>query len=125
MSKPKNMTPEQEAAWKENIRLKNRERNKKYRQKNKEKILVRQREWNREKQSERHLTRNKDEMKKYRKKWADKNNKIIRENLSNSYVAYSLRMKVLEVPPELLELKREQLRLTRLTRELKKESQNV
>jgi hypothetical protein len=125
MSKPKNMTPEQEAAWKENIRLKNRERNKKYRQKNKEKILVRQREWNREKQSERHLTRNKDEMKKYRKKWADKNNKIIRENLSNSYVAYSLRMKVLEVPPELLELKREQLRLTRLTRELKKEIQHV
>jgi len=48
-----------------------------------------------------------------------------REDLAPSYVAFVLQMSVKDVTPELLELKREQLRLTRIARELKKELKNV
>jgi hypothetical protein len=48
-----------------------------------------------------------------------------REDLAPHYVAGVLHMSVKELTPELLELKREQLRLKRITRELKKELKNV
>jgi len=48
-----------------------------------------------------------------------------REELAPHYVAGVLHMSVKDITPELLELKREQLRLTRITRELKKELKNV
>ena len=44
--------------------------------------------------------------------------------LSPSYVANLLRIPVAEIPPELLDLKREQLQLYRLTNKLRKEIRN-
>lgn len=46
--------------------------------------------------------------------------KRARQELRDSYVATTLRMKTADVPPELLALKREQLAIKRMARELKK-----
>ena len=45
MSKPKNMTPEQEVAWKDKVRKQNRERNRKWSKANPEKVRERIRKW--------------------------------------------------------------------------------
>jgi len=73
-----------------------------------------------------------DNQKKKRAKWyADNPEKVlVRKDkriieITDSLVASYLKVSVKECPPELLELKREQLKLHRLTKQLKKEIKNV
>jgi hypothetical protein len=47
------------------------------------------------------------------------------EYLPDAQVANRLRMPVAECPPELIELKRQQLAIHRITKQLKKEIKNV
>jgi hypothetical protein len=134
MSKPKNMTPEQEAAWKEKVAAKekayrevNREKRaavkKTYREVNREKELARNKAWKKANREKVHANA-RDHYEANRENEAAKRKAKVK-TLKPAYVAATLRMKVSEVPPDLLELQREQIRLIRLTRELKKESQNV
>jgi len=121
--KPKNMTKEQESAWME----KESARKKAWRELNLEKLSASQKAY-REENREKVLAKNKAYREENREKvLASKKADHIanRKALKDPYIAHLLRMKRSEAPPELLELKREQIRLTRLTRELKKELQNV
>ena len=170
MSKPKNMTPEQEAKWLE----KECARRAAYREANRERLAQQSREWranNKDKYRERmriYLEANPEKkakrnaatlewMKKNRehvnavtrKRFSDNPDKYAArkakenerrkahpdkekarakkysENLSDGYVASTLGMKVNELPSELLDLKRQQLQLIRLTKQLEKEIENV
>ena len=47
------------------------------------------------------------------------------EMLTDAYVANILKVPVKNIPPELIQLKREQLRIYRLTKQLKNEIENV
>lgn len=61
---------------------------------------------------------------KNREKYLD-NRKWERDKLSDVYVLSKLAIPVAECPPELIELKREQLRIHRIIKQLKQEIQNV
>ncbi len=124
------MTPEQEAGWK----VKNAAWKKAWDEANREKRAAYSKaynEANREKLAAKYKAyreANREKVAAYREANREKvsaRDKATIENLALSYVSQRLNMKPSEVTPELLELKREQLRLSRLTRELKKESQNV
>lgn len=89
---------------------------------------------NKEKQKERVLKwrlENKEAYSESQRKWKEKN--IGKENerkrnagfdLKDSYIVGTLRIPAKDCTPELIELKREQLRIQRLTKQLKKEIQN-
>ncbi len=75
---------------------------------------------------------NSEKKKAYDKAWREANSekkkayhKAWRESLSPGYVSKLLGMEANEVPLDLLELKREQILIIRLNRELKKEMKNV
>jgi hypothetical protein len=112
MSKPKNMTPEQEAAWIESEIARKKAWNKANVEKNR--ILNKAwREANPEKARACEMA--------YLEKSREKRNAIKRKNAENItplHVAKALRMKVSEVPPDLLELKREQIAMYRLVSKL-------
>jgi hypothetical protein len=102
MSKPKNMTPEQEAAWKESTAARQRT----YREANRVKLSASARAYqaaNREKER----ARKKAYLAASRKK------------LTAGYVSNVLKLKVSEIPPELLELKRNQLLIHRALKQMK------
>lgn len=131
MSKPKNMTPEQEAEWKAKIRA----YQKAYQDSNREKINARNRAFHkanrdkikacREANLEKYLAREKASREANReKRLADE--KARRESLADGYVADRLRIPIAECPPELIEMKRQQLLIHRSIKQLnqKLEKQN-
>lgn len=137
MSKPKNMTPEEEAAWRE----KHREHQRAYVERNREKVMAHQRAWrenNRERCRE--LNRawrenNREKVLEGKRVYREANrekviakdrayNRKKTESLADGYVAKKLRIPVAQAPKDLIELKRQQLQLKRLTDQLIKEIEN-
>jgi hypothetical protein len=172
MAKPKNMTPEQEAAWNKEQNAKKRlwreankekclDREKAYREANRQKIRQRSNKWAKDnyKKLVDWRTNNVEKVKQYKDKWKKENPEKLNEvqklytmksreklnaktnewrkknkykvqetnklqnrknvdNLTDKYVTHCLRIKVAEVPPQLLEFKREQLAMSRLVRQL-------
>jgi len=127
MNKPKNMTPEQLAAWRE----KDSAKKKAYYEANKEKVNAKQKayyEANKEKVNANNKAwrdSNREKVKAKKKAWRDANREKVnasqrgrRNALHDCYVASFLGMKTHEAPPELINLKREQLELKRLVRKL-------
>jgi hypothetical protein len=127
MNKSKNMTPEQLAAWREKANAKQ----KAWYDANKEKVNAKRkalRDANKEKVNAKQKARrdaNKEKVKAYQRAWRDANKEKVKayqrarsDSLNNKYVSYVIGMKVHEVPPELINLKREQLELKRLVRKL-------
>ena len=113
MNKPKNMTPEQEAAWNEKARAKS----KAYYEANREKCIARAksyRELNREKERARKKAHREANIEKERYRLMGYS-----QSLSRSYVARSLHISVYEATPELIEMKRNQLQLKRSIKKLK------
>lgn len=110
-----------------------------WRDKNIEKAIAAERDRYRNKGKHRAKERRKEKfesIKKIEKEYRIKNHEKIKEQiainnkkhsecLSNSYISSRLKIKVNDCPPELIELKREQLRIHRLTKQLKQEIKNV
>ena len=112
MSKPKNMTPEQEAAWKESTAA----RDKAYYEANKEKVAARHRTY-REANKEKLAAREKAYREANKEKVVARH-RTYRELITDQYAAQKLGLKKSECPPELIEMKREQLLIARMTKEL-------
>jgi len=113
MRKPKNMTPEQEAAWKQKVAAKH----KAYYESNLEKMASRAKTY-RESHPEK--------VSAMRRAWRESNpekvaalRKAAIENLTPFYVARTFALKTSELTPELLELKRNQLLIHRALKQLK------
>jgi len=121
------MTPEEKRARKKAYREANKEqvaaKNKAYYEANKEQLVAHQKAYV-EANAEKVVAQRKAYYEANKEKYAARN-KASRAELKPSHVAVALKMPVSEVPPELLELKRDQLRLVRMNRELKKELKNV
>ena len=105
--------------------------NKAWREANKERDLARQKAWreaNKERESARQKARyeaNKERESARQKAWREANRDRLLdkhrnavESLSTFYVAATMGMKTAECPPELIEIKREQLAITRLVKQL-------
>lgn len=123
---------------KEKIREYHKEYNKKYYLKNKEKIKEREKKYClknkekiKEKNKERYLknieaykesrSKNKEKRKEYLLKNKDKFTKVnkkYRDSLCDAYIAGLLHIPVKECPTELIELKRAQIKLIRITKEV-------
>lgn len=123
MEKPKNMTPIQELAWKE----KKHAYDKAYRESNKEKIAAIKKanyEANRDmvlEKAKAYRESNKERLSARKGRY-----RAYRENLSAGYVALTLGVPLPKCPPELIEMKRQQLLIHRSIKQLnnKLEKQN-
>ena len=78
------------------------------------------------------ITRNKKKDTEYSNSYSKKNPHVgracqdrVREEMRNAYIARRLKLPVNECTEELINLKREQLRIHRITKQLKKEIANV
>jgi len=135
MSKPKNMTPEQEAAWREKERARRKaryeankdickERDKAYYEANKERRKERRKAY-REANKERRKERDKAYREANKGKLAAKARAKV-EKMPDFYITNLLKISVAECPPELIEMKRQQILIHRSIKQLqtKLEKQN-
>ncbi len=134
MSKPKNMTPDQERTWLD----KQAARNKAYRDANKEKEAARNKAKNpikvaaykkkwREMNKEKEAARSKERWRKDPEK-CKAHGAATRAKMTNGVISARLGLKVAECPDEIIELKREQLLMYRMTKQLNqsiKEQENA
>jgi hypothetical protein len=116
MTKPKNMTPEQEAAWRE----KDRAYTKAWREANKEKVQAHKKAYREaHKEKDRAIVKawreaNKEKVQASKKAWGEAQSK----NLTDTYVLNALRIPTADCHKQMISLKREQLEIYRATREL-------
>lgn len=116
MLKPKNMTPEQDAVWRKKVAA----WRKAYREANLEKVAARMkayREANSEKvaaQRKAYREANREKLAAHQKARYEAN----RENMSDSYLTTLFNVPRRLIPADLLELKRQQILLERITAQL-------